>query len=179
MIRPAKIDEYKECFEILELAMSDFTQVMFDEKDENKKLKLYETFFKAKNNRLSHENILVYDNEKGQICGAICAYKGYESDFLDMIFNERLKNLNSKTLIKKECEDDEFYIDSVAVLPNFRRRGYFKAMVNEVINKARDLGFSKVSLITQNPEYYTKFGFKFTKNEEFYGEIYAKMIKTI
>lgn len=179
MIRPAKPDDYKESFEILELAMSSFTDVIFNEKDENKKLELFKKFFIAKNNRLSHENILLYENENSEICGAICLYEGHESDFLDMVFNQRLKELNSKTLIKKECEDDEFYIDSVAVLPKFRGRGYFKAMVNEAINKARDLGFKKVSLITQTTEIYTKFGFKFDQNLEFYEEIYQKMIKKI
>lgn len=176
MIVKAMPSDFIKCFEILELAMSDFTQIIFNEKSKEKKLELFEKFFKAKNNRLSHENVMVYRNESGEICGAICAYAGGDSDFLDMVFNQRLKALNAKNLIKKECLDDEFYIDSVAVLPEFRGRGYFKAMVNEMINKARDLGFKKVSIITQTPEIYTKFGFKFDKNDEFYGEIYQKMV---
>ncbi|QKF65475.1 GNAT family N-acetyltransferase [Campylobacter corcagiensis] len=176
MIKKARPSDFIKCFEILELAMSDFTDIIFNETSKEKKLEIFEKFFKTKNNRLSHENIMIYENENSEICGAICAYEGRDSDFLDMVFNQRLKELKAKNLIKKECDDDEFYIDSVAVLPEFRGRGYFKAMVNETINKARDLGFKKVSLITQTPEIYTKFGFKFDKNDEFYGEIYQKMI---
>lgn len=179
MIRPATKDDFRASFEILELAMSDFSDMIFNESNSVKKLGLFEKFFKAKNNRLSHENVLIYENEKGEICGAICAYAGGDSDFLDMVSNQRLKVLNAKNLIKKECEDDEFYIDSVAVLPEFRGLGYFKAMINEAINIARNLGFKKVSLITQTPEYYTKFGFHTISNDNFYGEIYAKMVKNL
>ena len=178
MIRPATKDDFRASFEILELAMSDFTQIIFNEKDKGKKLELFEKFFKAKNNRLSCENIMIYENEKGKICGAMCLYKGYESDFLDMVLNQRLKALG-KNLILKECEDDEFYIDSIAVLPSFRGNGYFKALMNEALNLSKENGFKKTSLITKTPEIYTKFGFEKVKDLNFYGEIYTKMIKNL
>ncbi|MSN96993.1 GNAT family N-acetyltransferase [Campylobacter sp. FMV-PI01] len=179
MIRSANFNDVMASFEILELAMSDFSDAIFGTNDKILKFDLYKKFFRAKNNRLSHENVFIYENEMGEICGAICLYNGYDSDFLDLVFNQRLKSIKAKNLIKKECEDDEFYIDSVAVLPKFRGLGYFKDMMNYAILKAKNLGFKKVSLITQTPNYYTNFGFKVVKNDVFYGEIYIKMVKNI
>ncbi|NLK66371.1 MAG: GNAT family N-acetyltransferase [Campylobacteraceae bacterium] len=177
MIRKATPNDAKECVKVLELAMSEFTEVIFGESEPQKKMEVFERFFKARNNRLSFENVLLYEKDF-QICAAMCVYAGYESDFLDMVLNERLKSLG-KELILKECEDDEFYIDSIAVLPKFRGQGYFKALMNEAFSLAKEAGFKKVSLITLTPEIYTKFGFEKAINLDFYGEIYAKMIKNL
>ncbi|PSM53152.1 acetyltransferase [Campylobacter blaseri] len=178
MIRLARKEDFKDTIEILELAMSDFTDFILDTKDKNKKMKLLEKYFKAKNNRLSYENILVYE-EQNEIVATICFYEGWLSDFLDSPFIERLKNIGSKVDILKECKNDEFYIDSVAVKESFRGKGYFKQLMQEAIKIAKELGHSKVSLITQTPEIYERLGFDFIKNLDFYGEVYAKMVKNI
>ena len=177
MIRKATPEDFKESVRVLELAMSEFTEVLFGESQIQKKMEIFVIFFKAKHNRLSFQNIIVYEKES-QICAAMCVYPGCESDFLDMVLNQRLKALG-KNLILKECEDDEFYIDSIAVLPSFRGNGYFKALMNEALNLSKENGFKKTSLITKTPEIYTKFGFEKVKDLNFYGEIDTKMIKNL
>ncbi len=179
MVRKARPSDAKKCVKILDLAMDDISGVILNETDYDKKIEKFETFFRAKNNRLSYENTIVYEDENKNICGAMIFYKGYESDFLDAVFNERLKQLGSKNLTKKECEDDEFYIDSVAVDPKFRGKGYFKALMNEAIQIAKNSDLEKMSLVTHTPELYTQFGFKFHDNLDIYGEVYQKMIKVL
>lgn len=179
MIRKATPADAKQCAKILDLAMDDISGIILNEKDYDKKIEKFEEFFRARNNRLSYENVIVYEDEDKNICGAMIFYKGYDSDFLDAVFSERLKQLGSENLVVKECEDDEFYIDSVAVDPKFRGKGYFKALMNEVINIAKKTELKKMSLVTHTPELYTRFGFKFDKNIDFYDDVYAKMIKNI
>lgn len=173
MIRKAEIKDALKASEILELAMGEFTDMFFHKHGFDEKKEILQKYFAAKNNRLSHENVWIYE-ERGEIAGAMCAYEGCWSDFLDSLLVA-----NFKVNIKKECEDDEFYIDSIAVSEAYRGRGFFKALMNEAFGVARSLGHHKISLITLTPNLYEQFEFKSVAKQEFYGEIYTKMIKFV
>ena len=64
-----------------------------------------------------------------------------------------------------ESEVGEFYIDAVAVDPNFQGKGIGKSLILTVAEKARTLGFKKLGLLvsTNNNDakrLYEKIGFK-------------------
>lgn len=177
MIRGANSRDALQISSILELAMSDFTKIMFNTDSYELKLKLLTNLISKKNNRLSYENITVYE-QNSKIIGAICCYEGYWSDFYDSAINETLKQKGLQ-LLEKECNDDEFYIDSVAILEEYRGRGIFKILMSHAFEIATKLNFKKISLITQTPHFYTNLGFVISKEQNFYGEIYKKMIKIL
>ena len=51
-------------------------------------------------------------------------------------------------------------IRSVAISPNYQRRGIGKKLVHIAIDEARQLGLPQVFLLTYKPEYFKKFGFR-------------------
>ncbi|WP_297576069.1 GNAT family N-acetyltransferase [uncultured Campylobacter sp.] len=177
MIRVAKKEDAKECVRVLDLAMDEFSSAIFNTKDESDKFSLFEEFFKKENNRVSYKNVVVYELEK-HIAGAICFYKGELSTKLDEVFNKALLKEGKEPLLK-ECLDDEYYIDSVAVAPKYRGRGIFKELFKTALKIAKESGYKKASLITKTPSLYHPFGFEEKERSDFYGEIYIKMVKTL
>jgi ribosomal protein S18 acetylase RimI-like enzyme len=49
-----------------------------------------------------------------------------------------------------ETDPGEYYLDSLAVLPEFRGRGIGRALLKDGIRKAAELGFSQVALVADS-----------------------------
>jgi ribosomal protein S18 acetylase RimI-like enzyme len=69
---------------------------------------------------------------------------------------------------------DSVYIDRLAVLPAFRRKGIGKVLMKEAEKRAIDLGFSTLSLsvrieLEHQQAYYSKMGFKISSYESHNG----------
>lgn len=174
MIRPARMSDYKAC-EILDLAMAEFSENFFNEKDYHKKIEKFYDFFGKEKTRFCLENLFVYEinNEIIAIC---CAYG--DREYNDEGLKQYLKNINSTYEIVKEFEDNEFYLDSIAVLPEYRGRGILKEFINYLENLAKNKNYNMLSLITKSPKIYEKYGFKTIKIcKDFEG--YFKMLKEI
>lgn len=74
----------------------------------------------------------------------------------------------------------EYYLDSLAVKPEFRGRGLGKALLLDGVAKAHSMGYDKVSLIaeTDHPhlrEFYNSCGFKEFGDLLFFGDDYKRM----
>lgn len=179
MIRIAKKEDAQEVISLLALAMDHFIYKLSGKEDKNEALKILQNFFIQENNRLSYENIYVYE-EGGEILAAICFYDGARADDLDRVLNENLKNLKINEKILKECEN-EFYLDSISVKEKARGRGIAQKMIDFAFLKAKENN-KKFSLIVENDninakKLYKKMGFKFVKNKEFHGHLYEYMEK--
>ena len=174
MIRKAQKEDVKKTMFLLALAMEHFIYKLSGKEDYNGAMEILENFFLQENNRLSYENICVYE-EDGEILGAICFYDGARAEFLDMPLKMNLKALGKQDTILKECED-EFYLDSVAVDEKARGKGIAKKLIlyaQEEAQKAQ----KKLSLIveTQNEiakKTYDKLGFKCVNLKKFHGHLY-------
>lgn len=57
-------------------------------------------------------------------------------------------------------------IHAVCTHPNFRRRGYYREIMNEVLDYC-DKHYKTLVLTTSNPEYYQPFGFRFVQEHSF------------
>lgn len=180
MIRKARPDDAKIAISLLAQAMDNFVYKLSGSDDFKSALEILCEFFMRKGNRLSYENCLIFE-EKGEILGAILFYDGKRSEILDLPLRERLKNLNLKDEIFKECED-EFYLDSVAVSQKARGRGIAKMLINHALEKARENG-KKLSLIVENDNFqakrlYQNLGFVFIKEKIFYNHKYQHLEKS-
>ena len=114
----------------------------------------------------------------------MCAYFGGDAWQLDREISQHLKALGKDAKIEKECFDDEFYIDSIAVDEKFRGQGLAKELILHSFTKAKELGHKKVSLIVDvnKPKvrkFYESLGFKFNTKKIINLHEYDHMIKEI
>ncbi|MEH1011118.1 GNAT family N-acetyltransferase [Campylobacter concisus] len=183
MIKNAQKQDAKICIKLLNLAMEDIAYKLSGYDDPVKSDEILEKFFESETNRLSYKNVYVYKRDK-QIIAAMCAYFGGDAWQLDSEISQHLKALGKDAQIKKECFDDEFYIDSIAVDEKFRGQGLAKELILHSFARAKELGHKKVSLIVDinKPKvgkFYESLGFKFNTKKIINLHEYDHMIKEI
>ncbi|BAZ17441.1 hypothetical protein NIES4071_93200 [Calothrix sp. NIES-4071] len=61
-------------------------------------------------------------------------------------------------------------VHAVCTHPNFRRRGYYREIMNEVLDYC-DERYNTLVLTTSNPEYYQPFGFRFIQEHSFIASV--------
>ena len=183
MIKNAQKQDAKICIKLLNLAMEDIAYKLSGYDDPVKSDEILEKFFKSETNRLSYKNI--YICKRGdEIIAAMCAYFGGDAAQLDREISQHLKALGKEAEVEKECFDDEFYIDSIAVEEKFRGQGLAKELIAHSFIKAKELGHKKVSLIVDinKPKvrkFYESLGFKFNTKKIINLHEYDHMIKEI
>ena len=183
MIKNAQKQDAKICIKLLNLAMEDIAYKLSGYDDPAKSDEILEKFFQSETNRLSYKNVYVYKRDE-QIIAAMCTYFGGDAWQLDSEISQHLKALGKDAQIEKECFDDEFYIDSIAVDEKFRRQGLAKELILHSFARAKELGHKKVSLIVDvnKPKvrkFYESLGFKFNTKKIINLHEYDHMIKEI
>lgn len=183
MIKSAQKQDAKICIKLLNLAMEDIAYKLSGYDDPLKSDEILEKFFESETNRLSYKNVYVYKRDE-QIIAAMCAYFGGDAWQLDREILQHLKALGKDAQIEKECFDDEFYIDSIAVDEKFRGQGLAKELILHSFARAKELGHKKVSLIVDinKPKvrkFYESLGFKFNTKKIINLHEYDHMIKEI
>lgn len=183
MIQNAQKQDAKSCIKLLNLAMEDIAYKLSGYDDPIKSDEILEIFFKSETNRLSYKNVFVYKYNE-EIIAAMCVYFGGDAEQLDREISQHLKALGKDDKVEKECFDDEFYIDSIAVDENFRGQGLAKELIRHSFVKAKELGHKKVSLIVDinKPKvrkFYESLGFKFNTKKIINLHEYDHMIKEI
>ena len=183
MIKNAQKQDAKICIKLLNLAMEDIAYKLSGYDDPVKSDEILEKFFESETNRLSYKNVYVYKRDD-VIIAAMCAYFGGDAWLLDREISQHLKALGKDAQIEKECFDDEFYIDSIAVDEKFRRQGLAKELILHSFARAKELGHKKVSLIVDvnKPKvrkFYESLGFKFNTKKIINLHEYDHMIKDI
>ena len=183
MIKNAQKQDAKICIKLLNLAMEDIAYKLSGYDDPAKSDEILEKFFKSETNRLSYKNVYVYKCDD-VIIAAMCAYFGGDAWQLDSEISQHLKALGKDAQIEKECFDDEFYIDSIAVDEKFRGQGFAKELILHSFARAKELGHKKVSLIVDinKPKvrkFYESLGFKFNTKKIINLHEYDHMIKEI
>lgn len=183
MIKNAQKQDAKICIKLLNLAMEDIAYKLSGYDDPVKSDEILEKFFESETNRLSYKNVYVYKRDD-VIIAAMCAYFGGDAWQFDREISQHLKALGKDTEVEKECFDDEFYIDSIAVDEKFRGQGLAKELILHSFARAKELGHKKVSLIVdvKKPKvrkFYESLGFKFNTKKIINLHEYDHMIKEI
>lgn len=80
-----------------------------------------------------------------------------------------------------ETQPGEYYLDSLAILPEFRGCDIGHILIKDGIEKAERVGISKIGLIVEKskPElekYYSILGFRPVEEIHAFGDVYVKMI---
>ena len=98
--------------------------------------------------------------------GAIISYDGAKMwELRGPAFDIIERNSGVRPQLEEETQAGECYLDSVAVMPNFRGMGIGSMLIQEAANRAFEAGFEKVALLVDadNPnaeKLYTRLGFK-------------------
>ena len=76
----------------------------------------------------------------------------------------------------------EWYLDSLAVLPEFRRAGIGKMLVMDAIERGRNAGYTQCTLLAEKSsthlvEYYTRLGFGIESEKLYLGNAYWRMVR--
>ena len=165
-------------------AIHNLANMLTGEEEKEKILKTLDSFVFMDVNRLSYKNTYTYDIED-ELAGLIIAY---DSNKVSQLDSPILKHLESKNIFleafDKECFEDEFYIDTLSVFEKFQGRGIAKELLVFIYDKARKLGFKKVSLIVDVDNLkalnlYEKMGFKKNTILEVSKHNYHHMIKIL
>ena len=184
MIKQAQKDNITNISTLIFNAILNIANTLTGEEKEEKILETLDFYTKMDVNRLSYKNIYTYEIEN-QIVGLILAYNSNDVKKLDKPILEHLKTKNIYLdSFEKECFEDEFYIDTVSVSPNFQGRGIAKELFSFVEKKAKELGFDKVSLLVdfENEKalkLYEKLGFKKNTILKVSNHNYHHMIKMV
>ena len=147
MIKQANKNNINNISRLIYDAIHDIANTLTGEKEEKKILETLDLYVKMNINRLSYKNIWVYELENENIA-LIIAYNSNDIKKLDSPILEHLKTKNIfLDSFEKECFKDEFYIDTVSVLKDFQGNGIAKELFIFIEDKAKELGFKKISLL--------------------------------
>ena len=184
MIKQADKKNINNISTLIYNAIHSVANTLTGENEDKKILETLDYYIKMDVCRLSYNNIYTYiiDNQN---VGILLAYSSNDVEKLDKPMLEHLRRKNIfLDSFEKECFKDEFYIDTVSVSPSFQGRGIAKELFSFIEDKAKELGFKKLSLLVdfENPKakaLYERLGFKDNEILKVSGSNFYHMIKKL
>lgn len=127
---------------------------------------LFETLARRDDTQYSYLNTLVATDDDGSAAGVAVAYDGARlHEMRKHFFDSALSMLGrNMTAMEDECGPDEFYLDTLTVIPSRRGRGYASALIAATAERAR-LGGKPLGLLVEKENHraralYEKCGFR-------------------
>ena len=176
LIRKATIEDSYQIAQYLLMAMEDIVYEFIKKKDYNEAFNFLYHFVKLKNNQYSYQNCVVAEDD-GEIIAAVNIYDGAKLEELrSPIIAYLQENFGLDYMPESETESGEYYIDTIAVSPRFRRKNIgtklLQYLINKyVINQKLTLGLlvEEDNLVAKN--LYLKLGFKKVAEKSLVGNI--------
>lgn len=121
----------------------------------------------------------------GKPVGAIISYPGDDYEALrQYTWRSIWKDLDSETIQKTEVEayPGEYYLDSMAILPEYRGFSIGKSLIEAAIEQGKSLGYNRFTLLVdcnkpRLKKYYESMGFNEQGKMTFFGHRYKRMMK--
>jgi ribosomal protein S18 acetylase RimI-like enzyme len=131
-------------------------------------------FVRRDGNRFSHENIRVAA-QGSEVVGLVLGFGGRDEARLNAAVGGRLE---------REAQDDEWYVDALAVLATWGRRGIGTRLMHAAERQARQRHYPRVALnvAVGNEEaegLYVHLGYVVTGQTSIYGRPHLRMVKTV
>ncbi|MEH7348392.1 GNAT family N-acetyltransferase [Gottfriedia acidiceleris] len=169
MIRIAKQEDAKQIVPLIVQAIEDIVFMLTGTTSYEQATPILEYYVQSEQNRLSYHNCLVKEIE-GKVVGVIIAYHSLELSVLDREMLEIIsRNLNIQHVkVDKEADDEDFYIDTLSVHPDYQGKGIGTELLEGLLSFAKNKGFARVSLNVDQDKpsarrLYEKVGFKYEK----------------
>ena len=131
-------------------------------------------FFLQEGNRFSYRYIQVA-KQGSEVVGLVLSFGGQ---------NEARLNATVGSWLGREAQDDEWYIDALAVLENWSHKGIGTQLVQAAEQQARQRQYQTIALHvaqenTQALDLYTQLHYVITGQTFLYQHPYVRMVKTL
>lgn len=193
-IRQARIEDADEAAELICMAWGECAHVLAGSTNRKAVQEVVKKFYKQPDNILSYQNIYVAEGRNG-IAGLVLSFPSDNFTRLNKLLVEKLPTFyKSNTadyhrkvipmLKTKEAEPGEYYIDSLAVYPQYRSCGVGSRLLKAATLKSHKLGISKTSLIVkpENKEalrLYEKYGYSVRGKLKQAGTNFLSMVNVV
>ena len=194
IIRRAKIDDAYEAVELICMAWQENAYVLAGSTNKIEVKEVIEKFFKQPKNALSYQYADVAEDKNG-IAGLVLSFPWDFVPKLNKPIVEKLPGIYKSSredfknkvipMIKtREAMPNEYYVDSVAVYPEYRGHGIASKLLKVAKIKSSTYGFDKMSLIVK-PEnkkaisLYKNHGYSVRGKLTLAGIKYLSMIKSV
>lgn len=158
-IRQARIEDADEAAELICMAWGECAHVLAGSTNRKAVQEVVKKFYKQPDNILSYQNIYVAEGRNG-IAGLVLSFPSDNFTRLNKLLVEKLPKFYKSNpadyhrkvipmLKTKEAEPGEYYIDSLAVYPQYRSCGVGSRLLKAATLKSHKLGISKTSLIVK------------------------------
>lgn len=144
------------------------------EEGENRFLKSLRHYFPLEGNRCSYQNTEVAEH-RGEVVGLVLSFAGREEERLNAAIGWQLA---------REAEDDEWYVDAVAVFTNWGRRGIGTRLLRTAEQQARQHGYAKIALNVaqenkQALSLYQRLHYVVTRQTVIYQHPHVRLVKVL
>ena len=174
-IRPAQPEDVEIAALLLYSAYT-HTHVSYPlrEEHENGFIKRLQHFFRQGGNRFSYQNIQVAEHNS-EVVGLILSFGGRD---------EARLNAAVGSWLEREAQDDEWYVDALAVLKPWEHKGIGTRLLQTAEQQARQHHYPKIALhVAQDNQealaLYTHLHYVVTQQTYLYHRPHIRMVKTL
>jgi len=174
-IRPAQPDDADRAAVLLYSAYL-YRQVNYplQEEGQNQFIERLQYFFRRDRNRFSYQNIQVAE-QSSEVLGLVLSFGGRD---------EARLNAAAGSWLEREAQDDEWYIDALAVLKNLAHEGIGTCLLQSAEQQARQHHYPKIALHVaqenqQALDLYKQLHYVVTRQTFLYQRPYVRMVKTL
>ena len=144
------------------------------EAHESRFLERLQHFFRRDGNRFSYQNIQLAE-QSSEVVGLVLSFGGRD---------EARLNAAVGSWLEREAEDDEWYVDALAVFSNWGRKGIGACLLQSAERQARQHHYPKIALhVAQGNkealDLYAHLHYVVTQQTFLYQRPYVRMVKTV
>jgi ribosomal protein S18 acetylase RimI-like enzyme len=144
------------------------------EEHESRFIEHLQYFFREDCNRFSYQNIQVAE-ENSEVVGLVLSFGGRD---------EARLNTAIGSWLEREAQDDEWYVDALAVLRNWGHKGIGTCLLQTAEQQARQHHYSKIALnVAQGNkealDLYVHMHYVVTQETFLYQRPHVRMVKTL
>lgn len=174
-LRPARPDDADRASALLYSAYV-HRQISYPlrEEPENRFIERLQRFFREDGNRFSYQSIQVAELAS-EVMGLVLSFGGKDEARLNTAIGWQLE---------REAEDDEWYVDALAVFANWGRQGLGTRLLQAAEQQGRQQGYSKIALnVAQENEpalsLYRRMHYVSTAETFLYHQLHFRMVKNL
>ncbi|MDG0813733.1 GNAT family N-acetyltransferase [Cohnella rhizosphaerae] len=185
LIRSAGPGDAEAASRLVLLAIEDIAYRLTGERTEAAVLAKLAEYYLQPGNRFSAERHALLVAEEGEPAGTILCYGGDQADALYAPVTLALRAAGREDAVQdREADEDEYYIDAVAVFPSHQGRGFAKALIRHAELEAVARGYAAIGLNVDIEKdgaraLYARLGFAEDKRISINGHPYRHMRKAL
>lgn len=180
MIRKAKIEDSLPIAQLMLMAMEDIVYAFIGSNDPQQALDFMHQLVQESDNQYSFENTWVVE-EKSQIIGSITVYHGAHLERLRQpVLSLLAKRYHRIVNPENETGSGEIYIDTIAVHPDHRGKGWGRGLLNYIIDlmvyqNGETVGLLVDPLNKRAKDLYLRLGFEKSGQRKLMGHTYEHL----